>query len=173
MLNAQKEKTLKDLQNLLEKKVVDRVAALIEQQGGNLQTQLNLDEAGVAKILVNLRDASTDAFQSMVNKRAGELRAELERCVKVLAEIPPLPEAEQQAVIDDLIKVLAAFLREELPPYDFKEGEFKAPAGARAPAQLTPEKVTKLEEKAVEEAKKAAAKAAEEAKKKAAEEATR
>jgi len=165
MLNAQRDKTLKDLQTLLEKKVVDRVANLIGQQGEHLGTKLQITEQSVEKLLTSLRDASADAFTSMVQKRASELSTELERCIKVVAEIPPLPEAEQQVVIEDLMSVLAAYLKEELPPYTFQEGEFKAPPGVRSPATVTPEQVMKLDEKAD--------KGREEAKKKAAEEATR
>ncbi len=169
MFNTQKEQTLSQLQDLLQKKIVDRVRDLLSQQGERLQAQTDLDEAGVEKILANLRDASTEAFTNMVRKRAGNLEKEITDCVAVVAQIPALPEAKQEKVLDDLMAVLAALVKEELPSYTFEKGELEGPAAPPGPAGEAKAVSPEVREKAAEAGKAQG----EQARKRAAEEGTR
>jgi len=146
MLTAQWDKFLKDVEELLQRKVADRLGAIVGQQGATLQREANIKPEDVEQILLNLQDASAVAFQAVIKKRAGNLEAEMQQFIGLLAQLPEAPETTQEAILPELRDVLLAIVKDELPDYDItlvqlkkaRPPEAAAPAPAAAPAAAVP-----------------------------------
>lgn len=130
VLDAQAKETAAELQDLLQQKLGDRFADMIGAQQDRLGEQTGLTEDDLRQLVETLRDASGEALLTVLERRAGDLEVEIGKMDDLLAQIPGLPEREQDAVAEDLFWVLIGLLRENLPVYVFED----APATPRAPA---------------------------------------
>ena len=130
MLMAQKDRTLKELQRRVERKLGDRLTTIVGRQEQRLDT-LGLDEQKLAMIVTNLQDAALGALRKVVERRMGNVEEEMQRILKIVAEIPPLPQAAlatRESVANEMVLVLLALLKENLPEYDV---DLRMPVGGR------------------------------------------
>jgi hypothetical protein len=73
----------------------------------------------------------------VVERRVGDVREELDEIIKHVAKLPALPDSPRGAVLDELVLVLAALMRENLPEY--ADVNLDVPAIGRTPEPATPE----------------------------------
>jgi len=136
MLDNQRQALLDDLEKLLSQKLNQRLAGIIGEQGGRLSADTGLDEAAIERIIVDLQDASVEAFKGMLEKREGTLLEEMDRFMQLLAQIPPMPETTQAAVLEELGLVLVTLLKYQLPEYEVPLTTITAVPPSAAPAAL-------------------------------------
>jgi hypothetical protein len=118
MLTAQQRRTVADLTKILQERVDNRFREIIARQGQRLQQGTDLNEEQLALYIENLRNAATDALTDMLQARAGNLEQELTNYVGLVAQIKPMKEpAEQTQLVGELISVLVALLKYNLPDY--------------------------------------------------------
>jgi len=138
MLDNQGQALLDDLERLLQKKLNSRLAGILGQQGGRLSEESGLDEAAIERIITDLQDASTSAFQAMLDKRKGTLLQEKDQFLRLLAQIEPMPETTQEKVLEELGLVLLTLLKYEIPEYKVSLEKITAKAPPAAPAAVEP-----------------------------------
>jgi len=132
MLLAQKDRTLKELQRRVERKLGDRLTTIVGRQQQRLETDLGLDEQKLATIVTNLQDACLGALGKVVERRVGNVEEEMQRILKIVAEIPPLPQAalaSRESVLNEMVRVLVALLKHNLPDYKV---DLRMPVGGGA-----------------------------------------
>ena len=137
MLTTQKEKTLTEMQSRLEKKLGDRLSSTVRRQETRLKVG-GLNQESLALLVTNLQDACLNALRTVVEKRMGNVRGEMDKIVKEVAQLPPLPASSREAVLHEMVLVLVALLRENLPAYE--DVNLMSPAiGKAGPEAATPE----------------------------------
>lgn len=132
MVLAQKDRTLKELQRRLERKLGDRLTTIVGRQQQRLETDLGLNEQSLATLVTNLQDACLSALRKVVERRVGNVEEEMQRILKIVAEIPPLPyaaQASRESVVHEMVRVLVALLKHNLPDY---EVDLRMPVGGGA-----------------------------------------
>jgi hypothetical protein len=159
MLLAQRDKTVAEVESMLEQKLVGRLREIVGQQGSRIATESGLDEETLQQMVANLQEASVLAFKDMLVKRQGDLDDELRRMQKLLEEVPELEDASERDIQKELGLVLIALLKHNLPDYIFEPGAFES-AVRRRPAPAQPQPLPPEARKAREEARKAAQAAA-------------
>jgi hypothetical protein len=181
LIEAQRTRTMADLEDLLRNKLTGRLTQLVGEQGARLGTETKLDEDTLTKIIQNMLDASTGALQKSVTSRWGDMEGEMKKIGNLVLDLPALPEQNQEQLLVQIRDVLLNLVKYQLPDVRFAPGDFpSAPAadltapGAELPAapappppDLTPEaeqaraKVrAEMEAKAAEAERKAAVEAA-------------
>jgi hypothetical protein len=120
MIETQKDKTLQDLEELLRASLGTRLADAVGRHEADLGEGTGLDAEGLAQLVMGLRDASTDGLAQVIMARRGNLEDEMKKMGALLSDIPPLPPQSQEAVLEDLGRVLVALLKENLPGYEFE-----------------------------------------------------
>ncbi|MHC4591851.1 MAG: hypothetical protein ACYS8L_04040 [Planctomycetota bacterium] len=120
MIEIQKDKTLQDLEGLLRASLGERLADAVGRHEADLGEGTGLDEEGLAQLVIGLQTASADGLAQVIMARRGDLENEMKKMGALLSDIPPLPPQSQEAVLEDLGRVLVALLKENLPGYEFE-----------------------------------------------------
>ena len=102
-----------------------------------MSDELGLDEESLAQFITNLQDACLGALRKVVEQRMGNVKEEMDKIVKHVAQLPALPASSREAVLNEMVLVLVALLRENLPAY--ADVNLTAPAVGKTSAAATPE----------------------------------
>jgi DNA uptake protein ComE-like DNA-binding protein len=121
LLASEGEKALTDAQELLDHKVSERLAGMLAQQQGKLQTDLGLTEKTVEEMVKNVRGAGEAAAEALIAKRIERNRAQIDRILDLMSSIPPLPMKLTQAeLIEELGRALIGRIKYALPEYELQ-----------------------------------------------------
>ncbi|NLW50373.1 MAG: hypothetical protein GXY85_05960 [Candidatus Brocadiaceae bacterium] len=118
LLAAQRDETLLELQEMLRNKFADRLTLIVQSQEERIGRDLDLNEETLAQLVVNLQDACLLAMQKVVQTRVGDVRGVLETVAKDVAYLPALPQSARGDIVNEMMLVLTAIVREQLPTYD-------------------------------------------------------
>ncbi|MHC4480525.1 MAG: hypothetical protein ACYS1C_06105 [Planctomycetota bacterium] len=158
VLQAQRERTMASLEELLQLKLNSRLVRAIDQQSGRLQQQTGLDEEALAQLIENLHESSALALAATLDKRKGDVEEEMRKIGWLVEEIPQLPPKSEERLLSEIRDVLLALIKNRLPDYHFEAlapGELPMPAPRAGP----PPEVQEARKKAAEKAAEAAAEA--------------
>jgi hypothetical protein len=139
MLERQADKTLDTVQDTLQRELSTRLATIMEDKTGQLAGQADLSPEQLAEVAQALQEGLAGAVAIVWRERTGELEQEMDAINDLLIQIPERdPQLTAEETYNDIMRVLVAILREELPPYDTSKLMFApvgaAPGSGRGPA---------------------------------------
>jgi hypothetical protein len=130
MLEKQADRTLQAIEATLEQSLSQRLALIMEDNSGQLAGQAQLTPERLAEVADQLQSGLQGAVQIVWQRRAGNLEAEMNAINELVAQIPDRdPQLTPEETYKDIMLVLVALMREELPPYDTSGLNFPATRG--------------------------------------------
>jgi len=142
IIRRQADRTVASAQDTLEQTLSGRLATIMEDQTGALASHAELTPERLAEVSQKLQDGLRGAVAIVWERRTKGLNDEMVEINDLIRQIPDRdPQLSAEDTYKDIMLVLVAILREELPPYDTSDLNFvvrraptpTGPAGPRGP----------------------------------------